>query len=101
MCVCVCVCVLRSPLISPTLPSLVTLLLNKLARGIPPRLSRPPTLCDNDESILTLFINRQFQLNKNTDTKNISLYNIISSQDKLTCTEQHSTIEIDDEVQYI
>ena len=40
---------LRSTPIGPRLPSLATLLFNRLARSMLQRFSRPPIICDNDE----------------------------------------------------
>ena len=57
---------IRSMPISPGLPILATLLFNRKAKGILPRLSRSPILCDNDN--VTELINTQPQLNDNRDT---------------------------------
>ena len=70
---------IRSP-IRPGLPNPATLMFNRLARGILPKFSRPTILCNNDESNLTVLINRQPQLNENIDTcKNIPSESIEST----------------------
>ena len=49
----------RSTLISPRLPSPVTIKGNRPTRGILPRFSRPPILCNNGESNLNALVYRQ------------------------------------------
>ena len=56
----------------PGLPTPATLLFNRPTRGIVPRFSRSPVLCNNDKSNLTLLVNRWPQFNEDIDTnKNI------------------------------
>ena len=51
------------------------LLFNRPTRGIPQRFSGQALLCDNDETTLSILINRQPQLNEDVDThKNIPFY---------------------------
>ena len=59
---------IKSTTISTRLLSRATLMFNRPVRSILPRLSRPPLLCDNDESSLTVLMNRQPQLIKNIGT---------------------------------
>ena len=65
---------IRSTVISPRLPSLAELLFNRLMRGILLRFNRQPIMYDNDESNLSVLIERQAYSNEDKDTgKNITL----------------------------
>ena len=62
---------IRSTPISPGLLILAILLFNRMSRGILPIFSRPPIVCDNDETNYTALENRQPHVSKDVGINNI------------------------------
>ena len=62
---------IRSTPISPRIQRWATLLFNRSARGLLPKLIRTPMLFDNNEKSHTAIVNRQPHINEDVDHCNV------------------------------